>query len=145
MRKDLSLSEDQAWILIADAFKAQWTDNVKEVVSDSHGFMKGVPNNWTKYFQPLDLSTNRSSKSHLRKSAQTWYSKQIQQQILSGKLPHEIKVDTRISVIKPLHAKWVVQFYDYIRSHPDIVINGWKKSKIPEVHSEQIVNLDPFA
>ena len=59
--------------------------------------------------------------------------------------PHGIKVDTRIPVIKPLHAKWVVQFYDYIRSHPDIVINGWKKSKIPEVHSEQNVNLDPFA
>ena len=145
MRTDLLLSEDQAWILIADAFKAQWTDNVKEIVSDTHEFMKGVPNSWTKYFKPLDLSTNRSSKSHLRKSAQTWYSKQIQQQILSGKHPHEIKVDMRISVIKPLHAKWIVQFYDYIRGHPEIVINGWKKSIIPEVLSQQNVNLDPFA
>ena len=34
VRKCPPLSKDQAWLLIADAFKAQWTDNVKHVVSD---------------------------------------------------------------------------------------------------------------
>ena len=81
---------------------------------------KGVPNTWTKYFQPSDLSSNRSSKSHLRNSEQTWYSSKIQLQIFCRKLPYKIKADTRISVIKPLRAKWIVQFYDYIRSYPNL-------------------------
>ena len=58
-------------------------------------------------------------------------SERIIEQVQSGERAREIKVDVRLSAVKPLHAKWVVQFYDYIRSKPDIVINGWKKSKIP--------------
>lgn len=42
---------------------------------------------------------------------------------------HEAKVDVRISALKPLHATWIMEFYDYIRSKPDI-INGWNKSGI---------------
>ena len=116
-RETLGLPEDHAWLLISDVFKAQ----------------------------PLDLTVNKSSKSHLRNSAQTWYAGQIEKQIEAGKSPHEIKVDIRISLLKPLQAKWIVQFYDFIRNNPSIVLNGWKKSKIPEhIHANQIT-LDPFA
>ena len=37
------------------------------------------------------------------------------------KKSHEIKVDVRLSVIKPLHAKSIVQCYDYIMSKAEIV------------------------
>ena len=60
-----------------------------------------------------------------------------------GKKSHEIEVDVRLSVIKPLHAKWIVKFYDYLKSKPDIVINGWRKSGIIEKLDEDI-DLDPF-
>lgn len=144
-RETLGLPEDHAWLLISDVFKAQWTELVKQTVSDSSGYMVPIPSCWTNYFQPLDLTVNKSSKSHLRNSAQTWYAGQIEKQIEAGKSPHEIKVDIRISLLKPLQAKWIVQFYDFIRNNPSIVLNGWKKSKIPEhIHANQIT-LDPFA
>lgn len=143
--KELSLDEDQHWLLIADVFKGQWTDAVMKIVSDSNGEMCAVPNNMTNVFQPLDRSVNRSCKSFLRREAQGWYSKQIEQQVKEGRPDHEIKVDTRISVIKPLHAKWVVQFYDYTRGNPSIVISGWRKSKILEaVDRKSAIQNDPF-
>ena len=120
-RQALGLGNQQEWLLISDVFKGQWTDRVKDIVSRSKGKMEPIPSNWTNYFQALDLSVNKSCKDFLRQEAQSWYSDQIVAQMKMGKLSHEIKVDTRISVIKPLHAKCVTKFYDYIRRKPDIV------------------------
>ena len=62
-----------------------------------------------------------------------------------GKKAHEINVDTRISIMKPMLAKWVVSFYDYKKNHSDIVLAGWRKSKIEEVfNSEHDIESDPF-
>ena len=106
--------------------------------------MVPVPNNWTNYFQPLDLTVNKSSKDFLRKQAQSWYSQEIVKQMEAGKRSDEIKVDVRVSVVKPLHAKWIVQYYDYARGKPQLIINGWKESGIMDNLSKNI-NLDPFA
>ena len=83
-----------------------------------------IPNNTTNIFQPLDLSVNKSSKSLLHKEAQSWHSLQIEKQMKEGKKAHEINVDMRISIMKPLHAKWVFSFYDYMKNHSDIVLAG---------------------
>lgn len=142
-REELGLPMDHPWLLICDVFKAQWTDSVKGVVRESFGKMEPVPNNWTSYFQPLDISVNKPCKDFLRNEAQTWYSNRIMEQIKAGKLPHQVKVETRISIIKPLHAQWVTKFYDYIRSRPEIVRHGWEKSLITEnIHKK--IELDPF-
>ena len=142
-REELGLDKDFPWLLISDVFKGQWTEAVKSIVSQSRGKMVPVPNNWTSYFQPLDISVNKPCKDFLRNEAQTWYSDQIVEQTKAGKLPHEIKVGTQLSVVKPLHAKWVTKFYDYIRSRPEIVCNGWRKSKITEYINKKI-EVDPF-
>ena len=99
----------------------------------------------TSIFQPLDLSVDRSYKSLLRREAQSWHSLQIDKQMKEGKKAHEINVDTRISIMKPLHAKWVFSFYDYMKNHSDIVLARWRKSKIEEVfNSEQDIESDAF-
>ena len=48
-----------------------------------------------------------------------------------------------MSFIKPLHTKWIVKFYDYIKSNLEIVCNGWWKSGITE-KLEDDITLDPF-
>ena len=106
--------------------------------------MVAVPNNWKNYFQPLDISVNKPCKDFLRNEAQQWYSNEIAKQVEAGKKSHEVKVDVRITVVRPLHAKWVIKFYDYIRSKPDIVISGWKRSKIFE-YARKKIQLDPFS
>ena len=39
-------------------------------------------------------------------------------------------IDLRMSVIKPLGAKWLVNLYDCLKSKPSIIINGFKEAGI---------------
>ena len=94
--------------------------------------MVPVPNNWTNYSQPLDLTVNKGSKDFLRNEAENWYSQEIMKQMQVGKLSNQIKVNIRISVFKPLHAKLIAKYYDYPRSRPEIIINRWKESEITD-------------
>ena len=87
---------NKLWLLICDVFKGQWTETVKNVVKESNGKMVSVPNNWTNYFQPLDLTVNKSSKDFLRKEAQSWYSQEIVKQMEARKRSDQIKVDVRV-------------------------------------------------
>lgn len=143
-KKELGFRSSKKWLLIADVFKAQWTDKVKDLVEKHHGKMVPVPHNMTNYFQPLDLTVNRSCKSFLRDQAQTWYAEQVQAQIANGIAPENVSVDLKISILKPLHAKWVTKYYDHIRTRKEIIINGWRRSGIIDALREQVHKEDPF-
>ena len=125
--KSLGLRKNQEWLLIADVFKGQWTPAVKKKVADLNGKMVPVPNNMTNHFQTLDLTLNRSGKVHLLKSTQNWVTSEMQRQLESGKQPENVQKDPRLIVMKPLHAKWITSFYDYLQNKRQIVLNGWEK------------------
>ena len=109
-KEELELRLTKKWLLIADVFKGQWTDKVKSLMEKYHGKMVPVPHNMTNYFQPLDLNVNRSCKSFLHDKTQTWYAEQVQVQISKGIAPESVSVDLKISILKPLHTKWVTQY-----------------------------------
>ena len=44
--------------------------------------------------------------------------------------PESVFVDLKISILKPIHAKWVTQYYDHIRTDEDIVKNGWRRGGV---------------
>ena len=67
---------------------------------------------------------------------QTWYSKLILGK--SGKLQHQIKFGTQLSIVKHLHYKLVVKFKDYVRSKPENA-----KEKITECFNKKI-EVDPL-
>ena len=106
--------------------------------------MMAVLNNWTSYFQPLDIFVNKPYKDFLRNEMQTWYSNKVAKKIAAGKKSHQVKVDTTFSIIKPFIEAFVSKFYDHIRLTPNIVINGWKKSLILK-HALEKIHLDPFS
>ena len=124
-------------------FKGQWTDKVKSLIEKHHGKMVPVPHNMTNYFQPLDLTDNRSCKSFLPEKAQILYAEQEQAQI-SKVAPESVSVDLKIGIHQPIHAKWVTQYYDYIRTDKDIVKNGWRRSRITKAIKENIRKEDRF-
>ena len=50
---------------------------------------------------------------------------------------------------KPIHAKWITQFHDYMSTEDGskVIINGWKKSDISDAvtnGSSSLPSLDPF-
>ena len=69
-----------------------------------------MPANNTEFFQPLNLSVNKSSKCFLSDKYQSWHTNQVAAQLWWGVSPHNAKQDVQISVVKLLHAKWVAEF-----------------------------------
>ena len=65
-----------------------------------------------------------------------WYSAEVQKQMESaGTSTDEIKVDLRLSVLKPLQATWLVSLYDQLtgsmgKRH---IAKGWSIAEISEL------------
>ena len=68
----------------------------------------------------------------------------MQAQIVNGINADKVSVDLRISVLKPLHAKRVTQFYDYMQVNKEIIIKGWERSGIGAVLKETQRKEDSF-
>ena len=73
-----------------------------------------VPAGMTHFFQPLDLTVNGEAKCFMKDTFTTWYSAEVQKQMESGNSTDEIEVDLRLSVLKPLHATWLVSLYNHL-------------------------------
>lgn len=130
-RKELKLPSTQKALVIWDVFKGQMTDRVKGKLTSLNIELVPVPANMTHFFQPLDLTVNGSAKKFARKEFITYYSTSVQQQLESGKTADDIEVDLRLSVIKPLHAQWLVNMYTFFTSSGrDVILKGWKKAGI---------------
>ena len=67
-----------------------------------------VPANLTNIFQPLDLTVNGSFKALMKKKFTEWYSKQIANELEKGTPLDDIEVKLKLSVLKPLHAGWLI-------------------------------------
>ena len=66
-----------------------------------------------------------------------------------GKQPEDIEVDMKLSVMKPLSARWIISTYDYLRTKAEIVRGGFVEAGICEAMDEAESDCDsedhPFA
>ena len=69
--------------------------------------------NMTHFFQPLKLTVNGAGKNYMKKFI-VGYSYTVKQQLHNGKRLKILKVDFRLTTIKPLHAQWLVDMYNFI-------------------------------
>ena len=90
------------------------TEEVKEQLAELNIECVYVPANMTHFFQPLDLTVNACAKQRMRKEFVTYYLNAVKQQLDSGKQLEDIEVDFRLSVLKPLHAKWLVELFNFL-------------------------------
>ena len=66
-----------------------------------------------------------------------------------GKKVEEIKIEFRFTTLKPLHTKWLVEYYNEITSEnvSSVIINGWKAAGIYDAikaGSSGLQSVDPF-
>ena len=126
---------NQAALLIMDLFRGQMTEEVTSLLHDNNVLLVRVPSNMTHLFQPLDLTVNGHCKAYMKSKFAEWYRKQMENALFQGKKVEEIEISFRLTTIKPLHAKWLMEFYNHITSEggSKIIINGWKASGIYDV------------
>ena len=85
----------------------------------------------------MDLSVNKLLKDHLLGGKfQIWYTERASKHSDNGKQPDEIVVDTKVSVMKHLSAKWIIAAYDCLGS---IISDGFVKEEIVETVMSPIV------
>ena len=77
------------------------------------------------------------------------YAQLIENQLSLGKNVEEIKIEFRLTTLKPLQAKWFVEYYNEITSEngSSIIINGWKAVGIYDTikdGSSGLQSIDPF-
>ena len=132
--EDLKLLSDHRALVIFDNFNGQCTQELFQLLdANSINFIL-VPANCMDRLQPLDVSTNKPAKNFLREQFQAWYAEQISSQIEDST---EIKpVDLKMSIVKPLGAKWMIKLYEYFKLHPEIIKNGFRAVGITDVISD---------
>ena len=133
-------------MLIFDVFKGQATPAVNDLLKDNNCIVQHVPNNHTNLFQPLDISVNKSAKSFISDKYQEWYASEVTSQL--GKGVNLYKVDGKLTTLKPIHARWIIDFYKHMQTSGSKVKAGFRKALISEAtkEAEALINLceNPF-
>ena len=89
-----------------------------------------MPAGCTGELQPLDLSVNEEFKAAMKSSFSRWYADEVRQALDQGVSLDNLKVDLRASLIKPLHANWLMLAMSTLHDKPDVVCRGFEKSGI---------------
>ena len=132
VREDLGLDKQQAALAILDHFQGQLTDSITQVLENHNIQSVLVPACCTDRLQPLDISVNKSAKSFLRSEFQKWYANEIGPQLTTASNEELEPVDLSTAKMKSVGAQWLVRLDEYISESPDIIVNGFIASGIPQ-------------
>ena len=135
-KRKLGLAENHKSLIIWDDFRAHTTSTVLNKAKELNFVIAEVPKNLTHLLAPLDLTVNKSLKTLEGREVSVYYSEAIAKYIrLNPTAPIEdAKVDIRMSVIKPLHAKTMHKAYQFF-SAPEgrkVIVNGFRSAGIQE-------------
>ena len=94
-----------------------------------------VPRNLTHLLQPLDLTTNASFKKYGKRAFGEYFTFCIMEALKIDPDRDVIKVDLRLSTLKPRHAKVMTDLYHHLQSHKgkEIIKAGWKAADITNI------------
>ena len=75
---------------------------------------------------------NKSAKCFIPDKYQDWYAEKVLQRLNGGVAAHDVKVNVKLSIVKLLHAKWLIEMYHHLKHSKQIVISGFRKARITE-------------
>ena len=91
-----------------------------------------ISHNLTNKFQSLDISANKAAKSFISDKYNAWLANEVLKQLRAEKAAADVKVSLKLSVIKPLHRKWIVDLYNTLKDDKEMAINGFRSAGITE-------------
>ena len=130
-KKELGYPEEQYSLIIMDTFKGQ-DEAMKSLCNKNNCEFFIAPHNLTNKFQPLDSTINQKAKKYVPSKFNEWYSERVSKQLMNGKAPGDVKVSLKLNDLKPLHAKWIVEMYVYLKQQKESVVKGFEKAGILE-------------
>ena len=85
------------------------------------------------------MTINQSAKSFIAEKYNTWFSGEVTKQLMQGQDPCDVKVPLQLTVIKPLHAKWILELYNRLKGEKGLIRNGFVAAGITEA-----IDASPF-
>ena len=141
----LGLPETQKILLIFDVFKGHLTSKVNEVMLRNNIVHELVPPNMTSLFQPLDITVNRYAKRYIRNLYSAYYTGEVRKQLDGGVAPCDVKINLKLSKLKPMHAEWLVKLYNDMQGRPELIKKGFDKAGITAALSmDYLMTENPF-
>ena len=92
------------------------TPAVFQKLRENYIFLSRVPPNMTNLFQPFDLTVSGSAKAFMKQRFTQSYNQEIWKESLSKKELNDIDIKLTLTIIKPLHASWLTDLYNYLTS-----------------------------
>jgi hypothetical protein len=89
-----------------------------------HSTIGFVPASCTRELQPLDVAGNDECKRKIKSSCINWYSDELSKGMKLGKAASDVKIDMKLSIIKPIHASWIVAALQQVTK--ETLIMGWE-------------------
>ena len=103
----------------------------------------------TNYYQPVDCTTNKWAKEFMKNKFSTWYTKGVHSELVKGTSIKDINIKFPLTMMKPLHANWIIQLYNELASEggKNFIHGYWVRSGIFDaimLESKNLPSLDPF-
>ena len=131
---DIPLSEkSEKTVAIFDVYKAHRDDKLLNHLKANNIIPLFVPAACTDKLQSLDLSVNHEYKEILKTHFHDWYSAQVVQQLndhedITGEHTSSINVDLKTSVVKSIHAEWLISTHKVMETRTDLIQSGFRKA-----------------
>ena len=129
-KESMGLEEDHLYLTIFDVFRGQQIPAFCELLEKNNIDHVNVPANCTDKLQPLDLSVNKPLNDEMKKRFQDWYAEEVEKQLVGGTNIKVVKVFTRMSILKPRSANWLIGALESLSKKPEIVLNGFRMAGI---------------
>ena len=105
-----------------DTFKGQDNDTLKKLCVENNCNVMIVPHNLTNKFQPFNLSVNNAVKSFIHNKYNDWFADQVFMQLQSGNDPTHVKISSKLSDLKLIHARWIVDWYNHVIKEKEMIV-----------------------
>ena len=69
----------------------------------------------------MDLSVKKTAKSFIQNKYNDWFANQIFTQLQNGKDPTDVKISSKLWNLKPLHSRWIVDWYNHVIKEKEMI------------------------
>ena len=86
----------------------------------------------TSDYQTLDATVNKYAKTFQKKKFGDWYCNEMSRQLDAGVDLASVVIKLKLSMLKPLHAGWMVDLYNQMTTEDGkrIILAGWRATDI---------------
>lgn len=130
-RKRLGIKATSKALLLWDVFRGHQDDEARAILKRNNIELVYISPNCKDQLQPLDQLVNGA----LKKEFQKWYADSILDK-MSEKSDDESVVSSinlKLSVLKPVHAQWLVRAIDSITARKELLVKSFETTGILNV------------